>query len=146
MTPRLSPTVSYWYCRMYWHCRKFNSKKNLPSKMFFAAPYCRVIFIYRSSYLFKQEAHQLVVRQNATPLEFDPKPSKAAFSNVFFAVAPDRKWLVTSFRCKCRAGRLGCAVKFGDSSPNGSRDIQQRSRRMLHFRLFFKTSITANRK
>ena len=31
----------------------------------------------------QQEAHQLVGRQNAAPLEFDPKPSEAAFSTVF---------------------------------------------------------------
>ena len=30
-----------------------------------------------------QEAHQLVGRQNAAALEFDPKPSEAAFSTVF---------------------------------------------------------------
>ena len=34
----------------------------------------------------EQEAHQLVGRQNAMPLEFDPKPSQVAFSTVFFAV------------------------------------------------------------
>ena len=28
-------------------------------------------------------------------------------------------------------------VKFGDAIPNGSRDIQWRSRRMRHFRPFF---------
>ena len=31
---------------------------------------------------------------------------------------------------------LDVLVKFSDSSSNGSRDIQQRSRRMLHFRRF----------
>ena len=31
----------------------------------------------------QQEAHQLVGRQNAAALEFDPKPSEAAFSTVF---------------------------------------------------------------
>ena len=30
----------------------------------------------------KQEAHQLVGRQNAAALEFDPNPSEAAFSTV----------------------------------------------------------------
>ena len=33
---------------------------------------------------YKQEAHQLVGRQNAAPLEFYTKPSEAAFSTVFF--------------------------------------------------------------
>ena len=32
---------------------------------------------------------------------------------------------------------MDVAVKFGDSIPNGSRDIQQRSHRMVHFRPFF---------
>ena len=36
-------------------------------------------------------------RQNAAALEFDPKPSEAAFSTVFFTVASDRKLLVTSY-------------------------------------------------
>ena len=31
----------------------------------------------------KQEAHQLVGGQNASPLKFDLKPSEAAFSAVF---------------------------------------------------------------
>ena len=31
----------------------------------------------------KQESHQLVGRQNAAALEFDPKPSEASFSAVF---------------------------------------------------------------
>ena len=39
----------------------------------------------------KQEAHQLVVRQNAVPQEFDPKPSEASFLTVFSAVASDQK-------------------------------------------------------
>ena len=34
-------------------------------------------------------------------------------------------------------------VKFGDSSPNGSRVIQQRSRQIRHFRPFFKRTVGA---
>ena len=41
---------------------------------------------------------------------------------------------------------LNVPVKFGDYSSNGSRDIQQRSRRMRRFWPFFLTSIIANRK
>ena len=33
----------------------------------------------------KQEAQQLVGRQNASALDFDPNPSEAAFSAVFFS-------------------------------------------------------------
>ena len=49
---------------------------------------------------FEQEAHQLVGRQNAAALDFDPKPSEAAFFGSFFAVASDRKELVTSYPVK----------------------------------------------
>ena len=86
---------------------------------------------------YKQEAHQLVGRQSAGALEFDPKPSEAAFSTVFrCGFRPEVDSDVISGANVGQVG-MGVPVKFGDSIPNGSRDIQQRSRRMRHFRPLF---------
>ena len=73
----------------------------------------------------KQEAHQLVGRQNATPLEFDPKPSEAAFSRVFRCSF--RPEVVSDVISGANVGQVGMdvPVKLGDSSSTGSRDIQQ---------------------
>ena len=38
--------------------------------------------------LLEQEAHQLVGRHNAAPLEFDPKLSEASFSTAFSLALP----------------------------------------------------------
>ena len=49
-------------------------------------------FAYRWSWLeVEQEAHQLLGRQNAAPLEFDPKPPGVAFRLFFFTEDSDRK-------------------------------------------------------
>ena len=61
---------------------------------------------------------------------FHLKPSEAAFSTVFFAVAPDRKWLVSDVVSGVVVHPVGVTVhvKCGDSSSNRSRHI-----RLPHF-------------
>ena len=71
----------------------------------------------------QQEAHQLVGRQNAAALEFDPMPSEAAFSIVFHcSFRPEVDSDVISGIVVDPLG-VKVPVKFGNSRSNRSRDI-----------------------
>ena len=69
-----------------------------------------------------------MLRQNAAPLEFDPKPSEAAISTAFFR-CNFRAEVVSDAMPGANVMEVGVdvPVKFGDSSSNSSRDITQRS-------------------
>ena len=69
-------------------------------------------------------------RQHAAPLEFNPKPSEAAFSLVFFRCS-FRPEVVSDVMSGANVGHVGMdePVKFGASSSNCSH--------MRHFRPFF---------
>ena len=55
----------------------------------------------------RQEAHQLVGRQNAAPQKFDPKPSEVSFSALFrTSITCGRKYIVTSYPVWLQARRV----------------------------------------
>ena len=71
----------------------------------------------------KQEVHQLVGRQNAAALGFDPTPSEAAFSTVFRSSFRPEVYNDVISGVAVEPTGLEVRVKFGDFRSNRSPDI-----------------------
>ena len=87
----------------------------------------------------QQEAHQLVGSQNAAPLEFDLKPSEAAFSTVFLNFDDCHPEVVSDVISDMVNQDVGVdvCVNLGDSRLRPSE---------ASFSVVFRTSIASDRK